>query len=281
MSPLLVLPTPLSSASISLGQLITDPLYADSASLKPFTRPAYKESAIQSKFEDTVTHDEYGRFTSTRFVSRLSGQAHYSHENLLLLNAEHMSHTTIDKPSAVFNNLRRHSTTRLFLREMARQKKPVYFVTGLQTLKNPRFKRAVVEHGLITESQTPTFRLPVRRVDSASSFTLPTLSSFAKSGTTSNINQASEAEESVLAVELLKVKCRVGANSEPHCISDLEYAWSYYALDEDEDLQLSIGLGRALKSCEMRALQGLESEEYEEGSWSSSYEESEDGIGGF
>ncbi|CAO2652376.1 Nn.00g006590.m01.CDS01 [Neocucurbitaria sp. VM-36] len=271
MSPLLVLPAPLPSTSITLGQLVTDPLYAESASLKPSTTPAHKESHVQSKYEDTVAHDDYGRFTSTRFISKLCGQPHYSHENLLLLNAEQMSHTTIDKPALVFNNLRRDSTTRSFLRKMAYQNNPVYFVTGVQTLKNPSFKRAVVEHGLIAEAKTPQFRLPVRRVDSASSL--------------DNSNSATETDESILAVELLKVKCRVGPSSEPHSVADLDYSWSYHTLEgDDEDLQLSIGLGKALQATELRALAGISNEEEgysEEGSWSSSYSDSEDGIGGF
>ncbi|OAL56414.1 hypothetical protein IQ07DRAFT_674619 [Pyrenochaeta sp. DS3sAY3a] len=267
MSRLLVLPAPLSSSSITLGQLVTDPLYANSASLKPATQPAHKESHAQSKYEDTVAHDEYGRFTSTRFVSALSKEPHYSHENLLLLNAEKMSHTTLDQPTAVFNALRRDSTTRSFLRKMASHNKPVYFVTGVQTLTNPSFKRAVVEHGLVAEAKTSQFRLPVRRVDSASSL---------------DNGSDAETDSSVLAVELLKVKCRVGPASEPHSISDLDYSWSYHALgDDDDDLQLSIGLGKALQASELRALAGIESDEYEDGGWSSGYSDSEDGIGGF
>ncbi|KAJ4373130.1 hypothetical protein N0V83_003421 [Neocucurbitaria cava] len=284
MSPLLVLPAPLSSTSITLGQLVTDPLYADSPSLKPSTTPAHKESHTQSKYEDTVAHDEYGRFTSTRFISKLCGQPHYSHENLLLLNAEQMSHTTIDKPSLVFNTLRKDSTTRSFLRKMAHQNKPVYFVTGVQTLKNPSFKRAIVEHGVVAEAKAPAsqFRLPVRRVDSAASL------DNGNSNSTSATTESSD--ESVLAVELLKVKCRVGPSSEPHSVADLDYAWSYHVLDDDEDdedLQLSIGLGKALQATELRGLAGIASsqqDEYsEEGSsWgSSSYSDSEDGIGGF
>ncbi|KAH7401226.1 hypothetical protein BKA66DRAFT_449999 [Pyrenochaeta sp. MPI-SDFR-AT-0127] len=266
MSRLLVLPTPLPSSTISLGQLLTDPLYADSASLKPSAALAYKQSHVQSKYEDTVAHDEYGRFTSTRFVSKLSGQPHYSHENLLLLNADQMSHTTIDKPATVFNTLRQDSATRSFLRKMAYQNRPVYFVTGVQTLKNPSFKRAIVEHGVVAEAKASQYRLPVRRVDSASSL--------------DNGNDK-DTDESILAVELLKVKCRIGASSEPHCVEDLNYTWSYHSLQE-EDTQLSIGLGKPLQAMELRALAGIApEEEYTDASYSSSYSDSEDGIGGF
>ncbi|KAL6706035.1 hypothetical protein ACN47E_006137 [Coniothyrium glycines] len=265
MCQLLVLPAPLPSSEVSLGQLVTDPLHVEFASLKPSTAPSHKEKTFQAKYEDTVAHDQYGRFTSTRFVSKISGQPHYSHENLLMLAAEKMSFHAIDKPSSVFNTLRRDTTTRSFLCTMAAQKKPVYFVTGIQTLHKPSFKRAVVQHGVVAEASNSLFRPPVRRVDSASSIA-------------STVDK--DSQESVLAVELLKVKCRVGSRSEPHCIEDLDYNWSYHPMEGD--LQLSIGLGKPLEASEMRSLGGFESEDlYEDGSNESWTSGDEDGIGGF
>jgi hypothetical protein len=263
MFPLLVLPAPVPSTSFALGQLVTDPLNADFASLKPSETPEYEEPVIQSKYQDTI-HDAHG------FLSSASGQAHYSHENPLLIDAEQMSHITIERPAVVFNTLLRDGTTRAFLRKMAHDNKPVYFVTGIQTLKNSNLKHAVGEHGLITEATSPQFRLPVvpvKRVDSASSIssTSPT---------------AQDSDESILAIQLLKLKCRVGSPSEPHCISDLDYEWSYHSLEDNDDLQLSIGLGKALETSELRALAGMANQEDSaEGSWSSNY--SDDGVGGF
>lgn len=267
MCQLLVLPVPLPSSDIALGQLVTDPLHLEYASLKPTSAPAHKEKTFQVKYEDTVAHDDYGRLTSTRFVSKLSGQPHYSHENLLLLNAEKMSFTAIEKPSAVFDTLRNNPTTLSFLRKMALRHQPVYFVAGLQTLHKPSFKRAKVEHGLVAEAaDLPSLRPPVRRIDSASSIS-------------SSITDKAP-ENSVLAVELLKVKCRVGDRDEPHSISDLEYNWSYHPLEDD--LLLSIGLGKPLEASEMRALGGFESEDlYEDASYDSYSSSSEDGLGGF
>lgn len=244
--------------------------------MKPSRELEHRESHSQLRYHDTVAHDEHGRFTSTRFVSKLTGQPHYSHENLLLLKAESMSHTTIDKPTTVFNILRLDSTTRSFLRKMACQNKPVYFVTGVQTLINPCFSRAIVQHGIVAEATSPQFRLPVRRVDSASNLGADTTIT-ATFGSPKDV----EPLESILAVELLKVKCRVGSSSEPHCVSDLDYSWSYHALDDEDDIQLSIGLGKALETGELRALSGIASEELgSEASWGE-YASSEDGIGGF
>lgn len=225
MCPLLVLPMPLPSSDIALGQLLTDPLHLEHASLKPASAPIHKEQ----------------------------------------INAEKMVFTAIEKPSEVFDNLRTSSTTRSFLRKMANQNQPVYFVTGMQTLHKPSFKRIEVEHGLAAGATNEPFCLPVRRVDSASSV--------------GSITEKAP-EEYVLAVELCKVRCRVGDRNEPHFISDLDYNWSYHTLEDD--VQLSIGLGRPLEASEMRLLGVSESEDsYEDDNHDSCCSSSDDGFAGF
>ncbi|KAI4928030.1 uncharacterized protein J4E92_005512 [Alternaria infectoria] len=180
-------------------------------------------------------------------------------------------HVSVTEPSQVFDTLRNDTNTQDFLRKLSQQHKPIYFVTGLQTSKSPSHKRATVSHEPITEAtetpQTQQVQLPFRRIDSAS-------------------NMASPGEEgSVVAVELLKVKCRIGAVNEPHCISDVDYVWSYHALDgEDGDLQLSIGLGKAVEEREWKELTGSKEERVErdaDHNWSYDYEDSDDGLGGF
>ncbi|KAI4632749.1 hypothetical protein J4E80_000107 [Alternaria sp. BMP 0032] len=184
---------------------------------------------------------------------------------------ESTSHMTLTDASQVFHTLRNDTSTQAFLRKLSQQNKPIYFVTGLQTSKSPSHKRATVSHEPITEAtetpQTQQVQLPFRRIDSAS-------------------NMASPGEEgSVIAVELLKVKCRIGAVNEPHCISDVDYVWSYHALEgEDEDLQLSIGLGKPVEEREWKELTGSKEERVErdaDHNWSYDYEDSDDGLGGF
>ncbi|KAI4942556.1 hypothetical protein J4E91_009949 [Alternaria rosae] len=185
-------------------------------------------------------------------------------------NAESTAQLTLTDPSQVFDTLRNDTTTQDVLRKLSQQNKPIYFVTGLQTSKSPSQKRATVSHEPITEAtETPQtqVQLPFRRVDSASNMT------------------SSGEEVSVVAVEILKVKCRIGAVNEPHCISDVDYVWSYHALEgEDEDLQLSIGLGKAVEEHEWKALTGRKEEQEEKDAnrnWSYDYEDSDDGLGGF
>lgn len=267
MSSFVVLPAPLPSTALTLGQLVTDPLSTKSESLKPSRAPPSKQT-IHSKYKDTIVYDDNGRFTSTHSLSNSSETS--SHANLLDLTAEQMTHTTLERPTAFFNQLRCDTATRTFLRKMTQEQTPVYFVTSIQTVRNPIFKKGSTED----RPGSPHLRLPVRRVDSASDIT------------SSTKDPQQQNEECVLAVELLKVKCHVGASNEPHDLSDIEYSWSYHALeevDEEEDEeQLSIGLGKPLETNELRALAGMplmkdtttvkdEGSEYAD----------DDGIGGF
>jgi hypothetical protein len=175
-----------------------------------------------------------------------------------------MTHATIDRPLSLFKKLREEDTTRSFLHEMARQNNPVYFVTGIQTLRNPEFKPATVQDGHVTEK---TYKpLPVRRRDSFSPLPSPSTS---ESQTETDV---------VLAVRLLKLKVRVGAVDEPHCIADLDYAWDYQLLDEGE--QLSIGLGRVLGEAELRGLAGMD-ERVERSYNETEVDDDDAGLGGF
>lgn len=188
------------------------------------------------------------------------------------------THVTIDEPSQVFDNLRHEPETQAFLHKMFQQNKPVYFVTGLQTSKSPCHKRTAMSHEPITEAAStpqPQLHLPFRRVDSASNMASPSPPT------------KSESADSVLGVQLLKVRCRVGAVDEPHCISDVDYTWSYHLLDDEEKEeypQLSIGLGKSVEAQEWEALTGIAEQQEEreaDYNWSYDYEDSDDGLGGF
>jgi hypothetical protein len=239
MSILLNLPVPVPSESVTLGQLITNPLQPSSNSLKPSSSSKPAQSANQK-------------------------------------DADATSYITINEPSLAFETLCHESTTQEFLRKMVQQNKPVFFITGLQTSRAGSHKRAAVEHDPITEAATtpqPQLHLPFRRVDSASNMASPSSPTKSEPGV------------SVVAVQLLKVKCRVGAVNEPHCISDVDYTWSYHSLDEEEeDLQLSIGLGKPVEEREWRTLAGIAGKQEERNAdhdWSYDYEESDNGLGGF
>ncbi|KAF2624996.1 hypothetical protein BU25DRAFT_130278 [Macroventuria anomochaeta] len=187
MSQVLVLPTPLSSSSFALGQLLGDPLNPESSSFEPSTKPACNKPTIQSRYEDIISQDEEGRFISSL------GKTASSVDNTVVLNADEMSLASLMNPCAAFEALRRDTKTQNFLR-----------------------KSALQNHAELEE----------------------------------------DAKESVFAVKLMKVACRAGAKDAPHTLEDIDYAWTYHTLEEP-DMQLSIGLGKALQAKELRALAGI------------------------
>ena len=69
----------------------------------------------------------------------------------------------------------------------------------------------------------------------------------------------------------------MGRPCEPHSVDDVEFEWSYHALDED--VQLAIGLGRALRADDVQTVSLDDGEEESEESWEDSGDE--DGLGGF
>jgi hypothetical protein len=258
MSQLLILPTPLPASSFALGQLVADPLTTGSDSFSAPSEPECKSPVAASQYKDILSHDDQGRFISS--VTRKSTSAR---DNTLQLSAEKMSHTSLASPSAAFDALRRDTASHSFLRRMALQKQPLYYVTGVQRLTNPSFKQATAKEASTTDASSREFSLPTHvRRDSG------------------NIEKGNSPDEVVFAVELMKVRCRVGAKDEPHSLEDIDYDWSYHSLDE-ADSQLSIGLGRELEARELRALAGIVSEEDFADEGYDTHEEENEGFAGF
>ena len=258
MSQVLVLPTPFPSNSFALGQLISDPLNSKSTSFKPATRPACNKPTIQSRYEDIISQDDAGHFISSL------GKMTFPIDNTVTLKADEMSLASLLNPSAAFDALRCDTETQSFLRKSAIYRQPLYFVTGIQKLKNACYRRSSAKDGSTTEAPGRQTRLPIHvRRDSAE------LES-----------EEEDSKESVFAVELMKVACRAGAKDEPHSLEDIDYAWTYHSLDES-DLQLSIGLGKLMQPKELRALAGIViNEDFEEQGYHDHYFQDE-GLAGF
>lgn len=265
MSRLLVLPTPLPSTSFTVGQLVANPIQVETSSFKSSSEPLCCPTSTQLKFQSIATQDEHGRFLPTTSERDFSLK-----ETTIRINADTSSHTSLPTPRAAFSALRLDATAQSYLRQAAASRQDLYYVTGLQILKNPSFQLGGDNEGNLASAPAGQFRLPmhVRRVDSA--FGLD------------NTNNANNDNSEVLfAVEFLKVRCRVGPSTEPHRLDDIEYNWSYHQLDNG-DLQLSIGLGKHLEADELMTLAGMETEdEMIEGSWESSSVDVDEGMGGF
>ncbi|KAF2124771.1 hypothetical protein P153DRAFT_370684 [Dothidotthia symphoricarpi CBS 119687] len=226
MSKLLILPVPCSPSLISLGQLLTDPLDPTSTSFHAPTERAGEDCTVQTLYHDTISQDEKGR---------LIPSGRYSWANDVEVNAEQSSRHSLTDPNTAFGDLRHDTTNHYFFHQAAILNKPLYFVTSLQTLTKPTFKPAAAKQ----ESTAETTSLPIHvRRDSAA-----------------HDLQDPSKQEIVIAIGLTKVECRVGAANEPHSLDDLHYSWSYHTVD-GSDVQLSIGLGKAVGAAEWRDIVG-------------------------
>ncbi|KAF1954832.1 hypothetical protein CC80DRAFT_116880 [Byssothecium circinans] len=206
------LPTPLPANSLHLGQLVTSPLdpSRNSTSSTP-TSPKANKPVVHRAYEDYIIHDVHGQLIRSR-----NDQTYRHGAGTVSLKAEEMTYTSLKNPSASFDELHEDEVVRSFLHSSAMREQPVYFVTAIQTLKNPVFTPL---NGLESVPKLPKH---VRR-DSA----------LALDTTENNI---------ILSVELRKVRCMISPRAVPHSINDIGYSWSHYDVDGQHDPQLSIGL---------------------------------------
>ncbi|EMD94941.1 hypothetical protein COCC4DRAFT_33798 [Bipolaris maydis ATCC 48331] len=210
MASLLHLPAPLPPTSLTLGQLITDPLSNNSQSHTP-----------------SIAHDEIN----------------------CVITAQKTALKTLTNPTTLLSHLANSPQTLSFLRKTTLQGKPIYLVTALETSQKPTFS-------------TTAPSASVRRVDSASDIQ-------------SSSSKHAE-DESIVAVGLREVKCKVEDREAPHALEDIGFEWEYYE-DGEEDGQMAVGLGGVLSKGEGRgdvSDRGRKQERMEEDS-------GEEGIGGF
>ncbi|KAH7109860.1 hypothetical protein B0J11DRAFT_234480 [Dendryphion nanum] len=260
MPGLVLLPTSLASSSIALGQLVVDPLNPSSTSFNTST-PAPTQSKKHSLYKDVFLQDDEGRF-----ISSVSPHSTHSHENLLLVQSEQAEHISLQNTSKAFDTLATDKSAQQFFQQTSQTNQPLYYIAGIQKLKNPVYKRVALKDGSITEASAgPKLRLPIH----------PRRDSGADLDDTANDND----NASVIAVEFRKVRCHVGPADEPHVLEDIGYSWNYLWLEGDE--QLSIGLGKAVEAAELRALAGIVGgEDFTDRSYDNSTDEDE-GVGGF
>ncbi|EUC46629.1 hypothetical protein COCMIDRAFT_92321 [Bipolaris oryzae ATCC 44560] len=209
MASLLHLPAPLPPTSLTLGQLITDPLSDTSISHTP-----------------SITLDETNHVTT----------------------AQKTTLKTLTNPTTFLSHLAHSPQTLSFLRKTTLQGKPIYLVTALETAQKP-------------SSSTTASSTSVRRVDSASDI-------HSKSSKQS-------ADESIVAVGLREVKCKVEDREAPHALEDIGFEWGYYE-DGEDDGQVAVGLGGVLSVDGEGAKDGRGKKEQRE-----EEDSGDEGIGGF
>jgi len=169
----------------------------------------------------------------------------------MLVQADEMEYRSLKHPNVAFDSLCQDPAAQQWMREMALRNQPLYFIVGLQELKNASFKHAAVNDG---PSGLSAADAPV-----GSQTALPI-----HARRDSSMDVTDTATSGIFGLEIRKVQCRIGRPDEPHSVEDINFTWNYLKVNAarwEEELQLSIGLGRALKPAELRRLAGVDDED--------------------
>ena len=242
-----LLPEPLPSDTLALGQLLSNPLAPSSVSfVSPSTLQAHdvSELLVQFQYRNIISLDLESRLAASLNDLKLGT----TRENILLVQADEMKYRSLKHPNVTFDSICQDPAAQQWIREMTLRNQPFYFIVGLQELKNASFKHALANDGPSGTSTT----------DAPTNFTLPI-----HTRCDSSMEATDLARSGVFGLEVRRVQCRIGTPDEPHSVEDINFTWNYLRANPaswEEDLQLSVGLGRPLKPAELRRLAGMDEE---------------------
>lgn len=251
-----LLPKPIPSDLVTVGQLLTHPLHPERDGY--YSQLAHEEIDdlndyhIQLRYKDVFSVDSEGRFI-TNYGAKFDLGRVFRQPNLLTVRAEQMIQRTSQNPSAAFAAVCNDPDARTWLSEQLKADKPLYIVLGLTELKNASFKRAKLHDAgaskrLDESSLTPDARVP---------------KSIRGRGDASLGGISSEPSISgIFGMDVRHVKARLTTPDEPHSLDDIGYRWNYYDVPGSTTKeQLMVGLGEKLKANELRLMLDLSEED--------------------
>ncbi|OCK75747.1 hypothetical protein K432DRAFT_385965 [Lepidopterella palustris CBS 459.81] len=246
-----LLPKPLPSDELAVGQFITHPL-------KPELDGFYSSTAagsvdelndyfIQLRYKDVFSLDQEGRFAQSYGAKFDLGKI-YRKPNLLSVLAEQMIQRVSKKPLQAFEAVCADPEALAWITDMVEKGQDFFFVAGITEFKNAVFKRAVLQDGGVSnklreEPIEKGAKVPkaVRR------------DSILGLGTEANLS-------GVFGMDVRRVMARIGRPEEPHTIGDLKAKWVYHKIP-DSELQLMVGLGEQVQADELRSMLDLTEED--------------------
>lgn len=244
MSTTVLLPAPVASGTIRIGQLLADPLNADVDSfINEHDSLPLRAPVFQTDFSEIISRDDGGRFIAKQPQSNTDS---------VMVQATQMIHTRLRDPLSAFRYTSRRASSQAYLHKAALRRQPLFFVTGIQKLTSPHFTYSNPSVSASEKSQ-------IHKNDSGV-----------------NLNKFDD--DVIYAIELRKVFCRIGSPEEPQRPSDVGYAYKHYRLQGDEDLQLAVGFGQPVSPAEFRMLASIASDSdfTDESADSSEFDEDED-----
>jgi hypothetical protein len=248
-----LLPKPLPSDEVTVGQLLTHPLHPERDGFYSQTAHAeiddLNDYHIQLRYKDLFSIDSEGRFM-TNYGAKFDLGRVYRQPNLLTVHAEQMIQRTSQHPTKAFRAVLADEEAREWIRGIVGQQKDLYIVMGITELKNAVFKRARLQDAGASNrlSETPIekgARVP-RQLRRDSTLGL---------GTEAHLS-------GVFGMDVRKVVARITKPEIPHELSDIGYRWYYYDVPGSTTKeQLMVGLGEPLKANELRLMLDLSEED--------------------
>jgi hypothetical protein len=247
-----LLPRPLSSNDVVVGQLLTRPLHPEKDGF--YSEAAHEavddlnDYHIQLRYKDLFSVDQEGRFM-TNYGAKFDLGRIYRQPNLLSVTAEQMIQRTSQRPSATFEAVTNDPEARQWIYNLAKEGKEMYIVVGVTELKNATFKRAKLQDAGASK------RLNELPIESGAKVPRAVRRD-------STLGIGSEKQISgVFGMDVRRVVARITTPAEPHSLSDIGYRWWYYDVPGPNKEQLMVGLGKSLKANELRLMLDLSEED--------------------
>lgn len=228
-SDILFLSSPLPSQALQLGALLSDPFVpkAETFSSSTYSLQSLEDKYVESSYKDTIIR---------------RGESPEA-EDTVSVEAEEMTYRHLRQVTKAFESLCKDPETLSYFTRKANGERPLYFVTGVQELRNASVIPASPEASTVANAgQTTKLPTHVRR--------------------DSGMDATQSAAEEIFGIEVRKVRARLGRPDEPHQLEDIDYQWSYISLEDD--VQLSIGLGEVLSFREPSESEAYDSDDSDE-----------------
>lgn len=249
-----LLPKPLPSNDVVVGQLLTHPLHPERDGF--YSQQAHEtvdelnDYHIQLRYKDVFSVDNEGRFMSS-YGSKFELGRIYRQPNLLTVTAEQMIQRTSQHPREAFHAVCNDPEAQQWLYNLAKKQQDFYIVVGVTELHRAVFKRAKLRDAGASRNLKEAPIEQDARVPRALS---PRVSTLGGLGTDPSIS-------GVFGMDVRRCTARISVPAEPHRLEDISYHWLYYDVAGSANKeQLMVGLGEPLKADELRLMLDLSEE---------------------
>ena len=160
-----LLPDLFSPDEVKVGQLLCDPLCPHLANYLPPEELSLTPAEGTKPWQRFLSLDKKGSFLVT-VVRLLSLGFFHSRTTLLHISAEEMQKQSLKNTMESLKTVCDNEKAKTWITDLARGERPFYFVTGIQTLKNAKVKKAIAKEdsagGYVTVPLDSTDLLPVK-----------------------------------------------------------------------------------------------------------------------